>query len=75
MGYKDGGNERDEDGLQYLQEGEEEESDPEGASMLQRGKTSAKGVKFNSKGEKDCYHCGADDHWATRCPMLNKDQQ
>ena len=43
--------------------------------MLQKGDCNKRQVKYNSKGEKDCYHCGADDHWATKCPLLSKDQQ
>jgi hypothetical protein len=56
-------------GLQFAQAEQisEEEKNDEGTIMAQE-----KQVKFNSKGEKDCYHCGADDHWAPDCPMKEK---
>jgi hypothetical protein len=51
------------DGLQFVQNEEGKEGTDEGAIMAQE-----KEVKFNSKGEKECYTCGADDHWAAACP-------
>jgi hypothetical protein len=42
--------------------------------MVQENKEEKK-VKFNSKGEKNCYHCGEDDHWAPQCPKLSKEKQ
>ena len=35
----------------------------------------AAGKKTNSKGESHCFHCGADDYWATDCPDLDTAQQ
>jgi hypothetical protein len=51
------------DGLQFVQNEEGKEGTDEGAIMAQE-----KEIKFNSKGEKECYTCGADDHWAAACP-------
>ena len=53
----------DNEGLQFVQKDEEAEAD-EAAIMAQEKKVlgQEKKVKFNSKGEKDCFKCGADDH-------------
>ena len=46
----------------------------EGAIMAQEKKVlgQEKKIKFNSKGDKDCFKCGADDHWADDCPEKKK---
>jgi hypothetical protein len=36
---------------------------------------SSKGPRSNSKGESHCFHCGAADHWAYKCPELSREQQ
>ncbi len=36
---------------------------------------SSKGPRTNSKGESHCFHCGAADHWAYKCPELSGEQQ
>ena len=51
------------DGLAFVQEEDKTEGESEGGAMMAQ-----QGVKYNKKGEKDCYHCGADDHWAPDCP-------
>lgn len=61
-------------GLKFLQE-EDMPAETEGASMLQKKDDRKKQIKYNSKGEKDCYHCGQDDHWAPDCLQLDKEQQ
>ena len=30
----------------------------------------APGVKANTTGRKDCFHCGKMDHWSMECPHL-----
>ena len=30
---------------------------------------------MNSKGEHRCFNCGADDHWASECPLITDEQQ
>ena len=62
------------DGLQCLQD-EDKSAETKGVSMLQKKDDSKNRVKYISKGEKDCYHWGQDDHWAPDCPQLNKEQQ
>jgi hypothetical protein len=34
-----------------------------------------KQVKFNSKGEKECFSCRSDDHWAAECPKSKDKEQ
>jgi hypothetical protein len=60
---RDRNNRNQDDGLQFVQNEENKEGTDEGAIMAQE-----KEIKFNSKGEKECYTCGADDHWAAACP-------
>jgi hypothetical protein len=61
--------------VQCLQE-EQAEDAKEGASMMQQKEDDKKdGKKYNSKGEHKCYHCGGEDHWATDCPELDKEQR
>jgi hypothetical protein len=63
----------DSEGLQFIQKNEGEETD-EGAIMAQEKKVlgGEKKIKFNSKGEKDCFKCDADDHWADDCPQAQE---
>jgi hypothetical protein len=35
----------------------------------------SKGPRTNSKGESHCFHCGAVDNWAYKCPELSGEQQ
>eukprot|EP00956_Cyclotella_meneghiniana_P042120 scaffold248363_cov77-Cyclotella_meneghiniana.AAC.3 len=65
-----GGQPKEEDGLQFVQEGTNEGN--EGAVMAQQGKKPGGETKTNSKGESNCFHCGAKDHWITDCPDLNE---
>jgi hypothetical protein len=63
----------DSDGLQFVQKDDEEKTD-KGAIMAQEKKVAdqEKKVKTNSKGESDCFRCGAGDHWADDCPHNEK---
>ncbi len=36
---------------------------------------SGDGPRSNSKGKLHCFHCGAADHWAYKCPELTGEQQ
>ncbi len=36
---------------------------------------SGNSLRTNSKEESHCFHCGAPDHWAHKCPKLTADQQ
>eukprot|EP00956_Cyclotella_meneghiniana_P028544 scaffold66757_cov136-Cyclotella_meneghiniana.AAC.1 len=69
-GEERGGQPKEEDGLQFVQEGTNEEK--EGAIMAQQGKKPGGEAKTNSKGESNCFHCGGKDHWVTDCPDLNE---
>eukprot|EP00956_Cyclotella_meneghiniana_P000563 scaffold626_cov49-Cyclotella_meneghiniana.AAC.1 len=65
---------RDEDGLQFVQEGT---TDNTGAIMAQQGNKNDKKneAKTNSKGESGCFHCGDPGHWVTDCPDLTEEKK
>ncbi len=41
-----------------------------GGSTLSSG-----GTQTNSGGGSHCYNCGAEGHWASKCPELAEEQQ
>lgn len=43
--------------------------------MAQQGQKKPAGTKTNSKGESNCFHCGAKDHWVTDCPELTEENK
>lgn len=64
---------KEEDRLQFVQEGETEKN--EGAVMAQQAQKKPGGTKTNSKGESNCFHCRSSGHWVTDCPELTEEDK
>lgn len=64
----------DKDGGQPATEQGEQECDNEhgGVATVQ---VHPDGTQFNARGRKDCFHCGANDHWVRDCPHLTAKQR
>ena len=47
----------------------------DGAANANDNNCPDKGKKFNGSEAHRCFNCGADDHWASECPLITDDQQ
>ena len=55
-------------GMPQVGEEEDNQDNEKGVVAVQ---TNADGTKTNKAGRKDCFHCGATDHWVGDCPHLS----